>query len=178
MPPVRMESPTADAGTNQLFDATAPTMPVTLDGSGSTDPNGDALVYTWTEGGTELGTGRNPTFNIAPGVHDLTLTVDDLRGGIDTDTVRITLRAANIEVDDLYVAYPEGGGHRERTMTVRNTGDKPLHWTLSETVELDAASIVREFPVTWVSSYSASALSLYHGLRRYARLPVGWLLLR
>ena len=123
------EAPTAGAGLDQAIDATAPTMPVTLDGSGSSDPNGDELVYTWTEGATELATGVNPTINLAPGTHDITLTVDDYRGGTDTDVVRINLRAPNIEVADLYVAYAVGGGIATGTVTVRNTGDKTLSWT-------------------------------------------------
>ena len=47
-------APTANAGTDQTIDATAPSMSVTLNGSSSSDPNGDELVYTWTEGGSEI----------------------------------------------------------------------------------------------------------------------------
>ena len=131
-------------------------MPVTLDGSGSSDPNGDMLVYTWTRGGEELATGVNPTIDLAPGVHDITLKVEDYRDGIDTDTVRITLQAPDIEVDDLYITHPEGGGIAGGTVTVRNLGDKTLNWTVSDTALLDQSDIIREFPVTWVSTYSSS----------------------
>jgi len=146
-------APAADAGPNQTHDITEPTMEVTLDGSGSSDPNGDELVYLWTMGPEELSTDVNPTIELPPGVHDIKLTVDDLRGGVDTDTVRITLRAPNIEVDDLYVPIPEGGG----TVTVRNTGDRTLNWSVSDTLAVQQSDIVREFQVTWVSSYSAYA---------------------
>ena len=150
-------APTADAGPDQVFDTIAPTMPVTLDGSGSTDPNGDVLVYTWREGSDEIATGANPTIDLAPGVHDITLKVDDYRGGIDTDVVRITLQASDIEVDDLYIAHPVGGGIAGGTVTVRNLGDKTLTWTVSELQQLDQSDIIREFPVTWASSYWSSA---------------------
>ena len=43
------------------------------------------------------------------------------------------------------------------TVTVRNSGEKTLSWTVSDTVLLDQADIVHEFPVNWVSSYSTYA---------------------
>jgi len=150
-------APSADAGSDQTHDITEPTMEITLDGTGSTDPNGDELVYEWFMVDGSMVDGKSPTVVLGPGVHDIKLTVDDLRGGTDTDTVRITLRAPDIEVDDLYVPIPEGGGTANGTVTVRNSGDRTLNWSVSDTLQLDQSAIIREFEVTWVSSYSAYA---------------------
>ena len=124
-------TPTANAGSDQALDATGPTTPVTLDASGSTDPNGDALACSWRRDGEELATGMNPTLDLEPGIYDLLLIVDDLRGGQDTDTMRVTVHAPAIEVDDLVVVQVEGGGIASGEVVVRNSGDKTLNWTVS-----------------------------------------------
>jgi PKD repeat protein len=91
------QPPVADAGPNQTVTlGSGGTADVKLDGSGSSDPDGDALTYTWTggfQGGSASGVSPTVTFTAA-GTHTVTLTVDD---GLatDTDTVRITVRAAD-----------------------------------------------------------------------------------
>ena len=83
----------ADAGPDQTVSGGDT---VTLNGSGSSDPDSDALTYAWRGGGFDL-TGRNPAF-VAPAVDSqqrivFTLTVSD--GSLaDTDTVIITVRNA------------------------------------------------------------------------------------
>jgi hypothetical protein len=66
---------------------------LTLDGSGSSDPNGTIVSYVWTEGGTEIATGGAPRVRFDVGTHDVTLTVTDNDGATDTDTVVITVIA-------------------------------------------------------------------------------------
>jgi hypothetical protein len=63
---------------------------VTLDGTGSSDPDGDALTYTWSGDFGTL-TGATPEVTLPLGTHTITLTVDDGRGGTATDTVDITV---------------------------------------------------------------------------------------
>jgi hypothetical protein len=87
--------PAADAGTDQHLDAGDT---VTLDGTGSTDPDDDDLAYSWvqTAGPAVTLTGAataEPTFTAPAGPATLTfeLTVHDGRGGSDTDPVTVTV---------------------------------------------------------------------------------------
>jgi len=59
---------------------------VTLDGSCSSDPDGDTLTYSWT-GPFGTATGPMPTVNLSKGTHNIALKVDDGHGGMSTDTV-------------------------------------------------------------------------------------------
>jgi fibro-slime domain-containing protein len=91
----RINAPTADAGKNQTKTTNGKTAFVTLDGSGSKDPNNDRLTYKWTdENGRTIATGVNPTVELSTGKHTITLTVSDGRL-TDTDTVVITVEKNN-----------------------------------------------------------------------------------
>jgi hypothetical protein len=83
--------PVADAGPDQTVECTSPDgTEVILDGSGSTDPNGDALTYTWVGPfGTE--TGESIYAYLPLGTHTITLTVEDPDGNADSDPVDITI---------------------------------------------------------------------------------------
>jgi hypothetical protein len=84
--------PIADAGPDEtVTDSDGGGENVTLDGSGSTDPDGSIVSYLWTEGGSEIATGVNPTVLFAVGPHEVTLTVTDDAGDTDTDVVVITV---------------------------------------------------------------------------------------
>jgi hypothetical protein len=90
--------PTADAGANQTVDEG---QTVTLDASGSSDPNvDDTLGYSWTQtGGPDVNLsvqdGAQPTFTAPDVSSETTLTfeveVSDGSGATDTDTVTITV---------------------------------------------------------------------------------------
>jgi hypothetical protein len=69
--------PIANAGPDQVVEQeTHAGTQVTLDGSGSFDPDGDQLTYQWTwTGGTS--TEEDPTFTFPLGTHTVTLTVSD-----------------------------------------------------------------------------------------------------
>ena len=117
-----MVPPVADAGPDQLiYVPGGGTADVTLDGSGSINPVGNPLIYTWTGpfpegGGTVMG--ETPMVTLPPGVHIVTLTVDD--GNLmDSDTVEITVletTMADAGPDQLH-QVPGGG-----TATVKLDG--------------------------------------------------------
>jgi pimeloyl-ACP methyl ester carboxylesterase len=84
--------PMAEAGPAQTV-AAGPdcTASVVLDGSGSSDPDGDTLYYEWeTDFGTTYG-GVQPTLSLPLGVHTITLTVNDGKGQLSRASVVITV---------------------------------------------------------------------------------------
>ena len=78
---------------------------VTLDGSRSSDPDGDTLTYTWEDSFGQVD-GVNPTVTLGLGIHDITLTVND--GELsDTDTVRIVVEDNTPPSIDAISASPD-----------------------------------------------------------------------
>jgi hypothetical protein len=87
---VQNEPPVADAGPDQVVEATSPAgAEVFLDASGSYDPNDDSLTYDWTWTGGSA-TGINATLVFPLGTTNVTLAVNDGQYN-DTDTVSVTV---------------------------------------------------------------------------------------
>jgi hypothetical protein len=85
------QPPDADAGQDQTLECTSPDGAIAhLDGSGSSDPDGDPLTFTWTNSfGTANGEMVDVTLPL--GVHPITLEVEDDGGLTDTDTTSVTV---------------------------------------------------------------------------------------
>ncbi|WP_336339647.1 PKD domain-containing protein [Haloarcula brevis] len=92
------QQPTADAGNSQLVDEETN---VTLNASGSSDPDGDPLSYNWSQtAGPSVdlngATSVTPSFTAPATGSETTLTfrvaATDGNGGIDADTVNITVQ--------------------------------------------------------------------------------------
>ncbi len=83
--------PVANAGPNQAVECAAGFANVSLNGAGSSDPDGDPLTYQW-RGSFGVATGVKPTINLPLGVHVITLTVNDRKGGVATATTQVTVQ--------------------------------------------------------------------------------------
>jgi hypothetical protein len=91
-PPINVP-PTANAGPDQTLACLAPgaTRAVSLDGSGSTDPEGAPLTYSWSRLGSTFSSAVKPTISLPIGSHTISLTVNDGRHTSAPDTVNVTL---------------------------------------------------------------------------------------
>lgn len=83
-PPIAMATASSTAGVTPFS--------TTLSGTGSVDPDGDTLSYSWNFGDGESGLGASLSHAyLHPGTYTATLTVSDGRGGCATATVSITV---------------------------------------------------------------------------------------
>jgi hypothetical protein len=91
-------APTANAGTDQSAKAGDV---IRLDGSGSSDPDGDSLTHAWRQLSgfiveVVIGVNGAGTFAVSEAsVYQFELTVSDGRGGASTDTVIVTVSESN-----------------------------------------------------------------------------------
>ncbi|HEX5220944.1 MAG TPA: PKD domain-containing protein [Verrucomicrobiae bacterium] len=82
--------PVANAGDDQRVECTGQ---VTLNGNLSSDPDGDALSFEWSEGNVVLGTNSTITTLLGTGSHTITLRVSDPCGDSALDTVTVEVVA-------------------------------------------------------------------------------------
>lgn len=87
------QPPIANAGPDQTVFVNET---VTFNGSGSSDPDGSIISYSWNFGDSHTGTGVNTTHSyVAAGTYTVILTVTDNEGATDTDTCIITVNETN-----------------------------------------------------------------------------------
>ncbi|PYU53050.1 MAG: hypothetical protein DMG48_02070 [Acidobacteria bacterium] len=85
--------PVAIASADQTLECTGQGMRVILDGSKSSDPDGDALSFVWkNESGSVVGTTAVVQLTPAMGTHTFTLTVTDTGGLSSMATTHVTVR--------------------------------------------------------------------------------------
>lgn len=84
--PAGNTAPVAVAGPDQTIDCQAQ---VTLDGSGSSDPDNDPITFEWSSGGMVLGTNALLTISLPLGTNVLTLQVTDTCGASSQANVTV-----------------------------------------------------------------------------------------
>jgi len=121
------QPPTANAGADRTIECAASTgTAVTLDGSGSSDPDNNPLTYTWTGPFPESpASGVNPTVTLANGIHTITLTVSDGQAPPANVTVVITVEdttkpSLNVTLNP-NVLMPPNGQYIAITATITAT---------------------------------------------------------
>ena len=141
------QSPVANAGIDQIItDAEGDGEIVVLNGSASTDPDGEIVSYAWdtnNDGSTDL-TGLSITPTFAIGNHIVTLTVTDNGDLSDSDQVLITVQAAgstmHVHAIDIEIRIKKAGPNNFikafATVTIVDATDNPVegatvygHWS-------------------------------------------------
>ncbi len=108
------KTPIADAGDDQNKTISGTKATITLDGSLSSDPDGDKLTYSWAdEDGERIATGEKPQIDLPVGKHRINLTVSDGEMS-DTDTVVI-----NISINSNSAPLANAGDNQNKTTTER-----------------------------------------------------------
>ena len=103
--------PVADAGSDYIAPVAMEGMAhANLDGTGSTDPDGSIVSYSWKEGTTVLSTAMKEEVMLMMGVHDITLTVTDDTGMTDTDEVQITIMEGPADPSPFFCSDVNGDG--------------------------------------------------------------------
>lgn len=74
---------------------------VQLNGTSSSDPDGDSLTYIWQVDGQEVGRGENIEVLIGMGAHSITLTVEDGRGGVGTATTSLQVLPPTLKINSV-----------------------------------------------------------------------------
>lgn len=153
--------PIASAGEDQ---SVAENSPVTLDGSGSSDPQQQSLVYQWSQLAGPTVTLSNPfaalTSFTAPNVLQsvsltFKLTVTDPDGNIASDYVDVTVN--NVNHEPIAIASPAGYICKGSPppATVRESGQTSLDGQCSYDVDGDSLTYnwmqIEGPPVTWIT---------------------------
>ena len=99
--------PVANAGPDQTIEATGSKTSVTLDGSASSDPDGDPLTYEWRDAANNVvAQTATAQVSLSLGAQTFTLTVNDSRGATASDSVTITVQDTTVPTISSIAATP------------------------------------------------------------------------
>jgi sugar lactone lactonase YvrE len=97
---------------------------IQLDGTDSSDPDGDPLSYSWTNNGAQISTAAVATIVLNPGTHSIVLTVRDGRGGEHSTAPQVvTVLSSGVTIDSV---FPNSGRRGENIqITILGSGFLP-----------------------------------------------------
>jgi subtilisin family serine protease len=121
------QPPTANAGADRTITDTDGngSETVTLDGTASSDTDGNIISYQWTRAGAPVASGASPTISLAVGSHTLTLTVTDDDTAIATDTVIITILPAPPTTDTVTIFKAAYNSRRDQLAIEATSSSAP-----------------------------------------------------
>ncbi|MFN0110394.1 MAG: Ig-like domain-containing protein, partial [Blastocatellia bacterium] len=103
---------------------------IALDGSASSDPDGDTLTYNWTDHGVTIATTATANIKLPIGLHLIALTVSDGKGGVNSTVAQsVTINAppppppTTLAIDSLSPASGKKGA--TLTVFVNGSGFQP-----------------------------------------------------
>jgi outer membrane autotransporter protein len=161
--PTGNRAPIANAGVDRIIADTNNQAgeSVALDGTLSSDPDGTIATYQWLVGAaTVIATGPTPTVQLTDGPQVLTLRVTDNSGGTATDTVTITVAAANP------AAVPVANAGPDRTLVDSDA-------VAGENVTLDASASTDADGTIVSYQWSVGGQVVATGVNPALRLPDG-----
>jgi sugar lactone lactonase YvrE len=133
---------------------------VNLNGSASSDPDGDPLTYQWSDNGTVFATSAITSRTLSLGTHVIALTVNDGRGGSHTTSQTVLVRdttAPAISVTPSTVTFEQGDPVVLPTPVVSDTVDTSVTVTNNAPANYPPGTTVVTFTATDDAGNSATA---------------------
>ena len=110
-------------------------VPVTFNGSGSSDPDFDMLIYSWNFGDGGTGTGVSPIYTFASaGEYTITLVVND--GTVNSEPATTTATISVTEVPTIGDMHVNG---IDVTYTVKKAGKNTFYTGVAKVTVVDAS---------------------------------------
>jgi sugar lactone lactonase YvrE len=133
---------------------------VNLNGSASTDPDGDPLSYQWTDNGTVFATTSTTSRALSLGPHTIMLTVNDGQGNSNTTSQTVLVRDTTpptITVPTNAVSFIQGDPVVLPTPTASDTVDTSVAVTSNAPASFPLGTTVVTFTATDDAGNSATA---------------------
>ena len=144
------QPPIANAGLDQVvYVGASGKAEITLDGTSSYDPDGDALTYMWILNGSEIASGAIATIELATGQYTIGLIVND--GIVDSAPDEVVINVLEpTPIDDLVVvssglvSYDRRTGQFSTQITVKNKSETEIGepvWLVIENISKPAVTL-------------------------------------